>query len=152
MKSWLYYIILTGIFILNSVIYLILGYNVPLLLAASMVILAQAAYSLPLRLYALMLLCLDYFLWFDQFGPPLLYGIPLLLLSPLLNQILIPETRSILPYIFFTLAFGIQILALEPLVTDIFPSLACTFLPFCGTIIVLKIIGLFPFKRMKSPL
>lgn len=139
MQNWHYYLILTFLFITNNVLCALLGYQIPLLLCTTILILSHANSSTLLKLYGISLICFDYFLSFDQMGPPLLYAIPFFAATPALNQFLMPATRDLLPYAGFTLAFGVQKLALEPLVTGVFPGFACTFLPFCGSILIMYI-------------
>ncbi len=140
MQNWHYYPILTFLLITNSVLSAIFGCQIPLLLCATILILSHTNSSILLKIYGISLICFDYFLAFDQMGPPLLYAVPFFAATPALNQLLMPAARDLLPYALFTLAFSVQKLALEPLATGVFPQFICTFLPFCGSILVMYVI------------
>lgn len=139
MQRWHYFICITLIFFFNSILHAAIGWPSALLLGATMLILVHPQSGALLKIYASCLVCFDYFIWLDQVGPPLIYLIPLGLLGPTLNQLLMPQARSLLPYIFFACAFFTQTLLLEPLVTGVFPSASYTFLPFCAIVGVMYI-------------
>lgn len=145
MQRWLYFICITLIFLVNTLLHAVIGWPSALLLGATMLILVHPQSNALLKIYASCLVCFDYFIWLDQVGPPLIYLTPLALLAPTLNQVLMPQTRALLPYAFFTVAFFTHTLLLEPLVTGVLASASCTFRPFCAIVgvmyISLKYIG-----------
>lgn len=145
MQRWHYFICITIIFFINSILHAAIGWPSALLLGATMVILVHPQSGALLKIYASSLACFDYFIWLDQVGPPLMYLVPLALLAPTLTQLLMPQTRALLPYAFFTVAYFTQTLLLAPLVTGVFPSASYTFWPFCAIVgvmyISLKYIG-----------
>lgn len=139
MQRWFYFICITLIFLTNNMLHVLLGWPSALLIGATMLLLVYPQSGALLKVYGCCLVCLDYFIWLDQVGPPLLYLVPLALLAPTLNQLLMPQARALLPYVFFASAFFTQALLLEPLVTGIFPSASYTFWPFCAIVGVLYI-------------
>lgn len=145
MQSWHYYLIITLVFFLNNTLHTLFGIPSALLLGVTTFILVQPQNSAMLKIYAIALVCFDYFVWLDQLGPPLLYLAPLYLLAPALNQLLMPRARSLLPYAFFSSAYLVQIYTLEPLTTGVLPPFACTIWPFCAIVL-----GIYSFEIYRS--
>lgn len=139
MQNWHCYVYITLIFTLNMLLSSSSGCPLPLLLGATVALLVLPQSTWLLKMYSVLLVCCDYFLIFDQWGPPLMYLGPILLGAPALNQLLMPAARTLLPYVLFTLAYTAQKIALEPLVSGVLPTFGCTFLPFCSTLLCIYI-------------
>jgi len=133
------YGLLVLLFILSTLLHALLGITIPLLLCIAIILLFNNSSPQPLNFFAMGLVCLEHFLWFDQLIPPLLYVAPLYYATPRLKQFLLPATAQLLPFALFTLAFIVVNLIIIPVSTAVLPPIAYTFWSFCGSIVVIYI-------------
>lgn len=133
------YSLLILLFIISTLLHALLGITIPLVLCAAIMLLFDNSKPQSLKLFAMGLVCLEHFLWFDQLIPPLLYIAPLYYAAPRLKQFLLPATAQLLPFALFTLAFIVANLIIIPLSTGVLPPTGYTFLSFCGSMVVMYI-------------
>ncbi len=137
MKTWHSYLLITVLFFVHIVLYIVTGMPLPLLLCAAIMVFTHAKSSPLLIGYVCLLNCFDYFLANDQFGTPLIYLVPTALLAQLWLPLLLPTAKRVLPYALFILAFSLRHLAVKPLESGPYATLSYTFLPFCAILPIL---------------